>query len=60
MKRAQLFSTSLTWFAIRERGFLLSGGLRWLPTVIAYEKEGNVRMMRPEVYNSLIARYGTP
>lgn len=30
------------------------------PTVIAFEKQGSTRIMNREVYDSLIARYGSP
>jgi predicted ABC-type ATPase len=31
-----------------------------VPAVIAYEKQGNPRIMRRELYDTLIARYGKP
>ena len=29
-----------------------------IPNVIAFEKQGEVRIMEPEIYNGLVARYG--
>lgn len=56
------FGRSIKNFFVRYRrvadSWILFDNSGATPNVIAFEKQGEVRIMEPEIYNGLVARYG--
>jgi predicted ABC-type ATPase len=45
--------------ALADSWLLFDNSLR-TPSVIALEEQGKLRIMKPEAYNALVAKYGNP